>query len=245
MTGKQVASSRAGRGLAALVVVQIALLQFVPSAAAELITLAPDSIQNGSLYYNYYGNGNSGSGYNPLSSTNLKASNSYSTLATHSYSTYYVFAVDFDLSQIAVGSLVKSATLSVDEAITSYTAKLRLYSTTGAMGFSTFGGTPFSDRTIATQAATPTSFDLTSRVQNAINSGAGHLAIAAKNSGGGYSSGLFHFWISSVATWSNPQLTIVVPEPSTWGMLLCGAGLLLVAAMMGNRQRRRALSLAG
>ncbi|MBX9790852.1 MAG: PEP-CTERM sorting domain-containing protein [Pirellulales bacterium] len=197
------------------------------------VVLAPFSVQNGSLSYNYYGNGFGASAYNPLSSTDLNASNSYSSLATHSYSSYRVFALNFDLSQISSSAVVKSATLSVDESVTNYTAKLRLYATTKTVGLGTFSLAPFNDRTIAIQAATPTTFDLTSLVRSALEGGADHLTIAARNSGG-TQVGLS--WRSSVATWSNPQLAIVVPEPSTWAMLGSGAGLVLLTAL--RRQRR-------
>jgi hypothetical protein len=79
-------------------------------------------------------------------------------------------------------------------------------------------------------------------VQNAVDGGADHLSIAVQAIGGEYRwisyGGFFSVrtWVPTTVTWSNPQLSIVVPEPNSWAMLLSGAALVLLLV----RRRRSA-----
>lgn len=200
--------------------------------AAELLTLAPAAIENGYLQYAYYGNGNFDFSYTPNSTQDLKATCSRGSVGSHATSSYRIFAVDFDLSGFAPGSVVKNATLQVSETIATRTGQIDLYATSETIELSTFNATPFSQRTVSIHAAAPVSFDLTAIMQDAIDHGASELKIVAQNSGGSLPFGGFGAWTSSVLTWSDPQLSInVVPEPSTWAMLLCGAAVIVAGVI--------------
>jgi hypothetical protein len=138
MFGNRATWGRVWRAAPVLLVVGLIAQSVTSPAAADVIALGPDSVQNGVLGYFYGGNGTSSSSYEPRSTTKLTASNGYTTFATRVVTNYSVFAVDFDLSGFAPGSLVKNATLAVDEAIANYQADIRLYGTTGPVELTTF-----------------------------------------------------------------------------------------------------------